>query len=645
MTAQYNHKQIEPNWQRHWGEQSSFKADFTNSDKPKYYCLEMFPYPSGKIHMGHLRNYSIGDVVSRYKKAQGFEVLHPMGWDAFGLPAENAAIKNKSHPSKWTLENIDFMRSQLQSIGLSYDWDKEIATCTPEYYKHEQKMFLDFLDANMAYRKESTVNWDPVDNTVLANEQVIDGKGWRSGAEVEIRKLNQWFLKITDFNEALLNDLDELEDWPEKVKIMQKNWIGKSVGASITFESTDKTKKIEVFTTRPDTIFGASFVGIAAGHPLAEKLAKDNPEMQAFIKECEKLGTTAEAIEKAEKLGFDTGLCVKHPFIEGKELPVYIANFILMGYGTGAVFACPAHDQRDLDFARKYNLEVTTVVAPEGEKDFEVGAEAYSDSGVLVNSDFLNGKNVDDAKAEIIKCLEEKNIGEAKVTYRLRDWGISRQRYWGCPIPIIYCESCGTVPVPAENLPVKLPEDVDFSKEIIGNPLDHHPTWKHVKCPKCGADASRETDTFDTFFESSWYFFRYLDAGNETNAFSKDLANKIMPVDQYIGGIEHAVLHLLYARFFTKALNKLGYHDIKEPFKALLTQGMVCHETYQDKDGGWLYPEQVERIKGDTYKIIDSDTEIKAGPSIKMSKSKHNTVDPAYIIEKFRKNEARPACG
>lgn len=636
----YNHKEIESKWQSYWSKESSFKADIF-SGKPKYYCLEMFPYPSGKIHMGHLRNYSIGDVVSRYKKSQGFEVFHPMGWDAFGLPAENAAIKNKTHPAKWTFENIDFMRGQLQSIGLSYDWDCEITTCSPEYYKHEQAMFLDFLEAGLAYRKESNVNWDPVDQTVLANEQVIDGKGWRSGVEVEIKKLNQWFLKITDFSEDLLNDLEGLDQWPEKVRVMQRNWIGKSVGASINFDIIDGDEQIEVFTTRPDTIFGASFVGLAAGHPLVERLAKGNPKMQEFIEECEKIGVTAEAIEKAEKRGFDTGLKVKHPFIEGKELPVYIANFILMGYGTGAIFACPAHDQRDLDFAKKYNLEITTVVAPEGEGDFEVESEAYTGDGVMVNSDFLNGLSIEDAKNEVIKRLENMGAGSPKITYRLRDWGVSRQRYWGCPIPIIYCDNCGSVPVPKEDLPVKLPDDVSFEEEIVGNPLEKHPTWKHTSCPKCGGNAIRETDTFDTFFESSWYFFRYLDSQNKDKAFSKELANKFMPVDQYIGGIEHAVLHLLYARFFTKALRKVGYHDVKEPFKALLTQGMVCHETYQDSSGNWLYPEQVSRLNEGVYKVIDTGEEIASGPSIKMSKSKCNTIDPAGIIEKFGADTAR----
>lgn len=680
--SEYNHIETETKWQKIWDEKRLFKTntDFSETRlgeissrndsaqnrnvqkahedlstgvtqklstqvefQPKYYVLEMFPYPSGKIHMGHLRNYSIGDVVARFFKSFGYNVLHPMGWDAFGLPAENAAIKNKSHPAKWTYENIDFMRNQLKSIGLSYDWGREVATCAPEYYKHEQKMFLDFLKAGLAYRKESNVNWDPVDQTVLANEQVVDGKGWRSGAVVEIKKLNQWFLKISDFAEDLLNDLDELTDWPEKVRIMQKNWIGKSVGATIRFKITNNSElttqnSIEVFTTRPDTIFGASFVGIAAEHPIAIELAKNNPAIAKFAEEAKKLGVTAEALDKAEKLGIDTGITVEHPFIAGKKLPVYIANFILMGYGTGAIFACPAHDQRDLDFAKKYNLEVTQVVAPEGE-NITIENEAYTGDGKIINSDFLNGLDVDTAKNEIINRLKKNNQGEGKTTYRLRDWGVSRQRYWGCPIPIIYCPTCDIVSVPENELPVKLPEDVDFTKELKGNPLASHPTWKHVNCPKCGSKAQRETDTFDTFFESSWYFFRYLDNKNE-KAFDKQTANNWLPVDQYIGGIEHAVLHLLYARFFTKALRKLGYHDVKEPFKALLTQGMVCHETYQDSKGEWVYPEQVEK-KNNEYFLKGTSEKIRVGASIKMSKSKCNTVDPAYIIEKFGADTAR----
>jgi leucyl-tRNA synthetase len=631
----YNHQNIETKWQEFWNKNNCFKTSET-TDKPKYYVLEMFPYPSGKIHMGHLRNYSIGDVVARFFKLKGYDVLHPMGWDAFGLPAENAAIKNNSHPAKWTYANIDFMRGQLKTIGLSYDWDKEVATCDAEYYKHEQKMFLDFYANGLAYRKESNVNWDPVDQTVLANEQVIDGKGWRSGAEVEIKKLNQWFLKISDFSEELLNGIDTLTDWPEKVRLMQKNWIGKSEGASITFSVIGSADKIEVFTTRPDTIFGASFIGIAAEHPLALKLAENNAKLADFIEECKALGVTAEAIEKAEKKGFFTGLEVEHPFISGKKLPVYIANFVLMGYGTGAIFACPAHDQRDLDFANKYNLEVTTVVSPDG-NNFKVEEEAFTDSGKIINSDFLNGLEVTEAKKEIIKRLEAKNIGKGKTTYRLRDWGVSRQRYWGCPIPIIYCNSCGIVPVPEKDLPVKLPEDVKFDGR--GNPIANHPTWKNCECPKCGKPATRETDTFDTFFESSWYFFRYVNPNLSEKAFDKAAVNKWLPVDQYIGGIEHAILHLLYARFFTRALKKCGYHDVDEPFKALLTQGMVCHETYQDEAGNWLYPEEVEKTK-DGY-FSKSGRKVSVGASIKMSKSKHNTVDPAGIIEKYGADTAR----
>ena len=558
----YFHKDIEQKWQNFWEKGGHFKTDIKSS-KPKYYVLEMFPYPSGRIHMGHLRNYSIGDVVARFFKAKGYDVLHPMGWDAFGLPAENAAIKNKSHPSKWTHANIDFMRSQLKPIGFSYDWEREIATCDADYYKHEQKMFLDFYANGLAYRKESNVNWDPIDQTVLANEQVIDGKGWRSGAPVEIKKLNQWFLKISDFSEELLSGIDTLNDWPEKVRLMQKNWIGKSEGAEIHFQIIGKNEKIEVFTTRPDTIFGASFVGIAAEHPIALELAKTNKNIEKFIEECRALGVTAEAIDKAEKRGVFTGLEVEHPFIPGKKLPVHIANFILMGYGTGAVYGCPAHDQRDLDFARKYNLEVTTVVSPDG-NSFEVGNEAFVENGTIINSEFLNGLKIDDAKKEVIKRLAEKGIGKGKTTYRLRDWGVSRQRYWGCPIPVIYCDSCGSVPVPEKDLPVKLPEDVVFDGK--GNPIANHPTWKHVKCPKCNKDAVRETDTFDTFFESSWYFFRFINPKLADKAFDKADVEKWMPVDQYIGGIEHAILHLLYARFFTRALKKCGYHNVSEPF-------------------------------------------------------------------------------
>jgi leucyl-tRNA synthetase len=637
-TQTYTPQQIEQKWQKNWASTNCFSTNTADSSKPKYYVLEMFPYPSGKIHMGHLRNYSIGDVVARFKKAQGFNVLHPMGWDAFGLPAENAAIKNNSLPQIWTVKNIDFMREQLKSIGLSYDWAREVATCTPDYYKHEQKMFLDFLKAGIAYRKEATVNWDPIDQTVLANEQVIEGRGWRSGALVERKKLNQWFLKISDFAEDLLQGLNTLTEWPEKVRLMQENWIGKSVGAIIHFKTTEQNKNIEVFTTRPDTLFGASFIGIAAHHPISEELAKNNNAIKDFILDCDKLGITAEAIEKAEKKGFDTGLKVKHPFIEGAELPVYIANFVLMEYGTGAIFACPAHDQRDLDFAKKYNLPITTVVSPEGKTDFVVADEAYTKDGTLINSGFLNNLSVADAKKVAISKLKETSQGDEKITYRLRDWGVSRQRYWGCPIPIIYCDDCGAVPVPEADLPVKLPEDVVFDGR--GNPLANHPTWGSRACPKCGKPAKRETDTFDTFFESSWYFFKFISPEKEI-AFDKQQANNWLPVDQYIGGIEHAVLHLLYARFFTRALEKCGYHNISEPFKALMTQGMVCHETYKDEDGNWLYPEEIERQKGVNYTVKTTGKKVEVGASIKMSKSKHNTVDPAGIIERFGADTAR----
>jgi leucyl-tRNA synthetase len=635
---EYNHKEIEAKWQKTWQDKNCFKTNIEDTSKPKYYVLEMFPYPSGKIHVGHLRNYAIGDVIARFKRSQNFNVLYPMGFDAFGLPAENAAIKSKSHPAKWTYNNMDFMVGQLKPLGFSYDWERKIATCDPDYYKHEQKMFLAFLQAGIAYRKESNVNWDPVDQTVLANEQVIDGKGWRSGAEIEIKKLNQWFLKISDFAEDLLTDLDTLTEWPEKVRLMQKNWIGKSEGASIKFKIIGSENKIiEVFTTRPDTIFGASFIGIAAEHEIATKLAKESKQIAEFIEECKKIGVTAEAIDKAEKKGFFTGIYVEHPFIKNKKLPVYIANFVLTTYGTGAVFACPAHDQRDFDFAKKYNLEITQVVSNGENSEL---TEAYTGDGVMINSDFLNGLKSDEAKKIIITKLKESNQGEGKITYKLRDWGISRQRYWGCPIPIIYCPDCRIVPVPEENLPVKLPEDVDFTKELKGNPLVSHPTWKHIKCPKCGNEhAERETDTFDTFFESSWYFFRFTNPKLE-KAFDKDIVNKWLPVDQYIGGIEHAVLHLLYARFFTKALKKLGYHDVSEPFKALLTQGMVCHETYQTQSGEWLYPEQVEKKDGKLI-IKQNGEEVKVGASIKMSKSKCNTVDPSFIVEKYGADTAR----
>ena len=632
--SRYNFKESEARWQAEWETRGTFTVE-EDPSRPKYYVLEMFPYPSGRIHMGHVRNYTLGDLVARYKRARGFNVLHPMGWDAFGLPAENAAIANNVPPADWTRENVATMQQQLRGMGLSYDWSREIATCDPDYYKHEQKMFLDFLQAGLVYRKESWVNWDPVENTVLANEQVIDGKGWRSGADVEKRRLDQWFLKITAYADDLLATLKTLDRWPDRVRLMQENWIGRSEGAYIRFaiqgrDAAQEEGRVEVFTTRHDTIFGASFMAVAANHPLALEAAKDNPGLETFIADCNRLGTSEAAIEKAEKMGFDTGLRVSHPFVEGKELPVYAANFVLMDYGTGAIFGCPAHDQRDLDFARKYNLDVTPVVAP---KDadlaaFTVANEAFTDDGLLINSEFLDGMTIAAAKTEIADRLERSGEGKATVNYRLRDWGVSRQRYWGCPIPVVHCDDCGIVPVAPEDLPVALPEDVSFEKP--GNPLEHHPTWKHTACPSCGKDATRETDTFDTFFESSWYFARFTDPKGE-GAFSRSAADYWLPVDQYIGGIEHAVLHLLYSRFFTRALKECGYLGIKEPFEGLMTQGMICHETYQDANGGWLTPEQAEQM-GDGVTV---------GRSEKMSKSKKNVVDPEAIIDAYGADTAR----
>jgi len=587
----YNFRESEQKWQQFWQENKSFEVSNEElANSPSYYVLEMFPYPSGNIHIGHVRNYTLGDVLARYKKAKGFKVLHPMGWDAFGLPAENAAIERKIHPGVWTYKNIETMREQLKSIGLAYDWTREFATCSPDYYKHEQKFFLDFLKNGIAYRKESDVNWDPVDNTVLANEQVIDGRGWRSGAIVERKKLSQWFLRISDFAEDLLQGLTTLTDWPEKVLTMQERWIGKSKGAKVDFAIVGQDGNLSVFTTRPDTLFGMSFCAISPRHPLAIKLAETNPELAEFISECNRIGTSEEAIEKADKLGFDSGLKVTNPF-NSQQYPIYVANFVLMEYGTGAIFGCPAHDQRDFDFATKYNLPILQVIDNGKNEPLK---EAYSGDGVLINSGFLNGLNVADSKEKAIAKLQELGKGEETINYRLRDWGVSRQRYWGCPIPIIYCDKCGIVTVPEQDLPVELPQDATFDQ--TGNPLAYHPTWKHVNCPTCGGAAERETDTFDTFFESSWYFARYCDSKNE-QAIGKG-ANKILPVDKYIGGVEHAVLHLLYARFFTRALNKCGYLDVVEPFKGLMTQGMVCHETYKDSAGNWLYPKTSSKKTG-----------------------------------------------
>ena len=637
--SRYNFKEAEAKWQAIWAENNTFSVQ-ESADRPKYYVLEMFPYPSGRIHMGHVRNYTIGDVVARYKRAAGFNVLHPMGWDAFGLPAENAAFENRVHPAKWTRENIASMREQLKGMGLSYDWGREISTCEPEYYRHEQKMFLDFCKAGLAYRKESWVNWDPVEQTVLANEQVIDGKGWRSGEPVEKRLLAQWFLKITRYADSLLETLKTLDRWPDRVRLMQENWIGRSEGARIHFRLGGREDRLEVFTTRPDTLFGASFCALSAHHPIAEEMAKSNPALAGFIAECDRMGTSEEAVETVEKIGLDTGLKALHPFMEDCELPVYVANFVLMDYGTGAIFGCPGHDQRDLDFARKYGLGVVPVVAPRDANPatFEIGNEAYLEDGVMINSDFLDGMAVDDAKRTIAARLSEQGDGEAAITYRLRDWGVSRQRYWGCPVPIIHCEACGIVPVPEADLPVTLPEDVDF--DTPGNPLDHHPDWKHVDCPSCGKPARRETDTFDTFFESSWYFARFCAPVADT-AFTREAVDYWMPVDQYIGGIEHAVLHLLYSRFFTRALRDCGYIGIEEPFAGLLTQGMVCHETYRSADGSWLYP--VDVVRGDDGSLVERDTGKPAtlGRSVKMSKSMRNVVDPELIIDTFGADTAR----
>ncbi|MGB1547564.1 MAG: leucine--tRNA ligase [Alphaproteobacteria bacterium] len=639
--SRYNFQEAEQKWQAIWAERETFAVKEAKGRK-KYYVLEMFPYPSGRIHMGHVRNYTLGDVVARFKRAQGYNVLHPMGWDAFGMPAENAAIENQTHPAEWTWQNIANMREQLKAMGLSYDWSREVASCSPDYYRHEQKMFLDFLKKDLVYRKESWVNWDPVDQTVLANEQVIDGRGWRSGAQVERKKLSQWFLKITAYAEELIAALEGLERWPERVRLMQENWIGKSEGMRLRFP-LKRAKgmdagELEVYTTRADTIFGAAFLAMAPTHPLAGELAKENAELAAFIQACNRQGLSEEAIETAEKMGYDTGLTAEHPFAKGVTLSVYVANFVLMEYGSGAIFGCPAHDQRDLDFARKYNLPVRRVVAGSDGDTSEIGDVAYMEDGTLMNSDFLDGLGVEEAKRKIAAAFEKKGLGKRETAYRLRDWGVSRQRYWGCPIPVIHCDACGIVPVPEKDLPVELPEDVRFDKP--GNPLDHHPTWKNVDCPKCKKPARRETDTFDTFFESSWYFLRFCSPDLKTAAFDQGAVKYWMPVDQYIGGIEHAVLHLLYSRFFTRALRDCGYLDFDEPFAGLLTQGMVTHETYRDPKGRWLYPSEVERKGNDAF-VAATQAPVTVGRLEKMSKSKKNTVDPEAIIKAYGADTAR----
>ena len=633
----FNPHVADARWQNIWEECSSFVAD-DNSSKPRAYVLEMFPYPSGRIHIGHVRNYTMGDVLARYKRMTGHEVLHPMGWDAFGMPAENAAMEKNVHPGGWTRDNIANMKAQLKRLGFAIDWTRELATCEPEYYGHEQALFLKLYAAGLVYRKESAVNWDPVDMTVLANEQVIDGKGWRSGAPVERRKLSQWFLKITDFADELLTGLGTLDQWPDKVRLMQENWIGKSQGLKCTFRFPGGTDGIDVFTTRPDTMFGASFVAIAADHPVAQKLAANAPDLQAFIEECRKGGTTAADIETAEKRGFNTGLTVEHPLDASWHLPVYVANFVLMDYGTGAVFGCPAHDQRDLDFARKYHLAVTRVVADGDLTDSAFdGDVAFTGPGTIVNSHWMNGMTIDQAKADVIARAQAEGWGTGQTQYRLRDWGVSRQRYWGTPIPIIHCQTCGAVPVPDDELPVKLPEDVSF--DIPGNPLDRHPTFSKADCPLCHQPARRETDTLDTFVDSSWYFIRFASQPND-KPFDRAVAEKWLPVDQYIGGVEHAILHLLYARFWTRALSHIGLIDVKEPFASLFTQGMVTHQTYQDAKGTWLSPDQVRR-EGDIWTIIDSGAPAVAGRIEKMSKSKKNVVDPDDIVDQYGADAVR----
>jgi leucyl-tRNA synthetase len=642
----YDFRTAEPRWQATWAERECFRvADVPADSKPKYYVLEMFPYPSGKIHMGHVRNYTLGDVVARYKRARGFSVLHPMGWDAFGLPAENAARERGVDPAKWTWENIETMRSELKRMGLSLDWGREFATCDPAYYGHQQKLFLDFLRAGLVERKESWVNWDPVDGTVLANEQVIDGRGWRSGAPVERKLLSQWFLRITKYAPQLLDALDTLDRWPERVRLMQEKWIGRSEGARVRFaldQPAGTITEVEVYTTRPDTLFGMSFLALAPEHPLAAAVAASDPKAAEFVAECRRMGTSEAVIETAEKRGYDTGLRVKHPFLE-ESFPVWIANFVLMEYGTGAIFGCPAHDQRDLDFTRKYGLRVLPVVLPQGADSagFTIGAEAYVGPGAIFNSDFLDGLEVEAAKRRVIAALEQRGAGKGEVNWRLRDWGVSRQRGWGCPIPVIHCETCGVVPVPDEQLPVKLPDDVDFSRP--GNPLDYHQTWKHVACPTCGKPAQRETDTFDTFVDSSWYFARFCSPYADRPVI-RAAVDHWMPVDQYIGGIEHAILHLLYSRFFTRAMKDTGHLAIEEPFAGLFTQGMVTHESYRTAEGPngtWLYPDEVIKNADGTAVHRTTGEQVIIGRVEAMSKSRRNTVDPEAIIARYGADTAR----
>ncbi len=631
MSSRYNHKVVEKKWQDIWSKNKIFQTS-RDEKREKFYVLEMFPYPSGKIHMGHVRNYTLGDVIARYKKMKGYNVLHPMGWDAFGLPAENAALTEKKHPESWTYQNIKTMKEQLLKMGLSLDWQREIATCHPEYYKHEQKFFIDMFKAGLAYKKEAEVNWDPVDKTVLANEQVIDGRGWRSGAVVEKKKLSQWFLKISKYSDELLQNLDNLENWPNKVKIMQSNWIGKSIGAEIDFHVSESETKIKIFTTRPDTIYGATFLAVSSEHELVTKISKNNSGLEKFIKDCENINP-----DKVKK-GFDTSLFADHPFIEGKKLPIFVANFVLKEYGLGAIFGCPAHDQRDLDFAREYNLDVIPVVKPANivENNFKITTEAFTDEGTMINSPSINGLSINDAKDKIIEHIEKKKIGRRKINFKLRDWGISRQRFWGCPIPIIYREDGEILAVEDSELPVKLPEIKKFTES--SSALNNISEWKETVCPKTGLKAKRETDTFDTFFESSWYYFRYCNARLEKPFDKKDI-DYWLPVDQYIGGIEHAILHLLYSRFFTKALRDLNYFNLDEPFKGLFTQGMVTHITYKNKNGVWLEPKDVEIVNG-AFRDKNGQ-EVTTGKIEKMSKSKKNVVDPNDIISSYGADTAR----
>jgi|JI10StandDraft_1071094.scaffolds.fasta_scaffold01284_30 leucyl-tRNA synthetase len=646
----YNHRTVEPQWQSYWTERKSFEAK-EDPSRPKYYVLEMFPYPSGRIHMGHVRNYTMGDVIARFRRAAGYNVLHPMGWDAFGMPAENAAIERKVHPKSWTYENIATMRKQLKSMGLSLDWSREFATCDPEYYQHEQAMFIDFMAKGLVERKSSKVNWDPVDHTVLANEQVIDGRGWRSGALVEQRELSQWFLKITNYSQDLLDSLDRLGNWPEKVRLMQRNWIGRSEGLSLRWVldgAPGGHTELEIYTTRPDTLYGASFMAIAADHPLAKAAAEGNHALAAFCETCRRMGTSVAAIETAEKMGFNTGLTASHPLDASWKVPIYVANFVLMDYGTGAIFGCPAHDQRDLDFARKYNLPVTQVVAPleaaaaaQASKDIAAGT-AYDGDGVMINSLDLNGLSPALAFDAVAKTLERQTLGNRsvaarKVNFRLRDWGVSRQRYWGCPIPVIHCPDCGIVPVPKADLPVRLPEDVSFDKP--GNPLAHHPSWKHVNCPTCDGKATRETDTFDTFIDSSWYYARFCSPHAKVPV-DAAAAKYWMGVDQYIGGIEHAILHLLYSRFYSRAMQATGHIHMDEPFTSLFTQGMVVHETYKLPSGEWVLPTDAVRTDAGWVHATTGEA-LTTGGIEKMSKSKKNVIDPDAIIESYGADTAR----